>query len=390
MGISIKIALKFLKSSKGQTLLIALGIAIGVSVQIFIGLLIQGLQQSLINKTIGNSPQITVTASADDKLIADWNLKVDEIKLSDKRIKSLFVSEDASVYIKYDEQAEPALIRGIVPDTANNIYGFNEAIYEGHSLNADNDVLVGKDLKDKLGLKLGDQVRIANAAGKTGELKVVGFYDLKVSAVNKSWIIAKLEYVQQFLGTGNKVTSIEMQVEEPFEADAISEVVKNQLNKSMKDSGLVVDNWKAQNQQLLSGLSGQGISSLMIQVFVMISVVLGIASVLAISVMQKSKQIGILKAMGVKDRTASRIFIVQGLVLGIIGALAGVVLGILLILAFTTFAVNPDGTPVVPVYLNYWFIALSAGIAVAAAVVASIIPAGKSSKLSPIEVIRNG
>ena len=144
------------------------------------------------------------------------------------------------------------------------------------------------------------------------------------------------------------------------------------------------------NEQLLSGLNGQSVSSYMIQVFVLISVILGIASVLAITVLQKSKQIGILKAMGLKDRKASQIFLFQGLMLGVAGALLGIALGIGLILMFTKFALNPDGTPVVPVSLDYQFILFSGLIAVLSASVASLIPARKSSKLSPIEVIRNG
>ena len=127
----------------------------------------------------------------------------------------------------------------------------------------------------------------------------------------------------------------------------------------------------------------------MIQVFVMISVLLGIASVLAITVVQKSKQIGILKAMGIKDKTASLIFLFQGLLLGIAGGILGVALGLGLAFVFTKFAVNSDGTPVVPLYIDYKFILLSALIAVGASTLAALIPARKSLKLNPIEVIRN-
>ena len=128
----------------------------------------------------------------------------------------------------------------------------------------------------------------------------------------------------------------------------------------------------------------------MIQVFVLIAVVLGIASVLAITVLQKSKQIGILKAMGIKDSTSSLIFLFQGLLLGVLGGILGVLLGLGLSFSFTRFALNPDGTPVVPLYIDYGFIALSALIALASSTFAALIPARRSSKLNPIEVIRNG
>ena len=121
----------------------------------------------------------------------------------------------------------------------------------------------------------------------------------------------------------------------------------------------------------------------------MVSVVLGIASVLAITVMQKSKQIGILKAMGIKNSNSSLIFLFEGLVLGIFGAIAGVGLGLGLAKAFTTFALNPDGTPVVALYIDIKFIALSGAIAVISCLFASLIPAIKSSALNPIDIIRN-
>ena len=121
----------------------------------------------------------------------------------------------------------------------------------------------------------------------------------------------------------------------------------------------------------------------------MLSVILGIASILAITVMQKSRQIGIMKAMGIKNNTSSLIFLFEGLILGVFGAVAGILFGLGLATAFTTFALNPDGTPVVALFIDYGFIALSGVIAVLACLAASLIPARKSSKLNPIDIIRN-
>ncbi len=207
-----------------------------------------------------------------------------------------------------------------------------------------------------------------------------------MAAINKSWIITELSTAQGILGYEDAVTAIEMKVKDVFEAD----ILDAKLSSALMDDGLVIDNWKAQNEELLSGLNGQSISSIMIQVFVLIAVVLGIASVLAITVIQKSKQIGILKAMGIKDLTTSFIFLFQGLILGIIGAVVGIAFGLGLCISFTKFALNPDGTPVIPLYINYSFILFSGGVAIASAIVASLIPARRSLKLDPIEVIRNG
>jgi len=388
MKLPFKIAVRFLKSSKGQTILIATGIAIGVSVQIFIGSLIQGLQKSLIDKTIGNSSQITVVSNNDDKTIENWSEKISQIKGTDNRIEKISPAADSPAFIKYSDKTAPILIRGLNFEPEVDIYNIKSKIYEGNVPENLYEVLVGKNLKDELKLKIGDEISLITPNGKNKDSIVTGFYDLKVSNINKSWIITSLKTSQDIFDFNNKVTSIEMQVnsKDVFKADEIAMKVKGKLT----DTYIIVENWKDQNEELLGGLNGQSVSSLMIQVFVLISVTLGIASVLAVTVVQKSKQIGILKAMGIKDRDASMIFLYEGLLLGIAGAILGIIFGITLMVVFTKFALNSDGTSIIPLYLDYKFIAISGLIAVVSASIAALIPARSSLKLEPIEVIKNG
>lgn len=385
MKISFKIALRFLKSTKGQTALIALGIAVGVSVQIFIGSLIQGLQKSLIDKTVGNSSQVTLSSDTSDRLISDYDSIVDNIKESDSRIKDVSVVSDSPALIKTDLKTYSVLVRGMNIDDSDKIYDLKDSIYEGKVPNNKFETLVGKDLKEELNLNLNDKIGLITNSGDVKTLIVTGFYDLKVASINKAWLITDLSSAKELFSTGDKITGIEMQVTDVFKADEIATVIGSNINRS----DIKVDNWKDQNASLLSGLNGQSISSYMIQVFVMVSVILGIASVLIITVVQKSKQIGILKAMGIKDSQSSLIFLFEGFLLGLMGAILGVALGLGLSLIFTKFALNPDGTPVVELYINYNFIIISAVIALIASTLAALIPARGSSKLNPIEVIRN-
>ena len=385
MKISFKIALRFLKSTKGQTALIALGIAVGVSVQIFIGSLIQGLQKSLIDKTVGNSSQVTLSSDTSDRLISDYDSIVDNIKESDSRIKNVSVVSDSPALIKTDLKTYSVLVRGMNIDDSDKIYDLKDSIYEGKVPSNKFETLVGKDLKDELNLNLNDKIDLITNSGDVKTLIVTGFYDLKVASINKAWLITDLSSAKELFSTGDKITGIEMQVTDVFKADEIATVIGSNISRS----DIKVDNWKDQNASLLSGLNGQSISSYMIQVFVMVSVILGIASVLIITVVQKSKQIGILKAMGIKDSQSSLIFLFEGFLLGLMGAILGVALGLGLSFIFTKFALNPDGTPVVELYINYNFIIISAVIALIASTLAALIPARGSSKLNPIEVIRN-
>lgn len=387
MKLPFKIAARFLKSNKGQTILIILGISIGVAVQVFIGLLIQGLQKSLVDKTIGASSHITISNIDENKTLNDWESLLKNIEKI-KTTKVAVPTADASAFVKAEDSTKPILFRGFDLEKANKIYKLKEALYKGSLPSSNNEVIIGKELAENLGIILGDTIDILIPQGTKTSVKVVGLFDLKIQSLNKTWVISTLETSQNIFSMGSNIKSIEIQVKdnEVFNADSISSEIKSQINRT----NIRVDNWKVQNAQLLSGLNGQSISSIMIQIFVIISVMLGIASVLAIAVAQKSKQLGILKAMGIKDKEASLIFIFEGLLLGIAGAIIGIVLGLLLCFSFTKFAVNPDGTPVVALYINDSFILFSGVLAILSAVVAAFIPANRSSKLDPIEVIRNG
>ena len=386
MRLAFRIALRFLHSGKSQTLLIVLGIAIGVSVQVFLGSLIQGLQSSLINSTIGSSPQITVLPGDEDTYIREWERIAYEASISSEEIINISAAADGTGTISYDNESSPVFIRGFEIEDGNRIYKFSDNLLRGRLPEKKYEAVIGVDLAKETKVEIGDKVLVTTSSGNTTRFIVTGFFDLKVSAINESWIVTNLETAQDILFLDNSVTSIEMQTREVFEADTLA----NTFKYVTSDKNLVIENWKDRNQQLLSGLNSQSVSSYMIQFFVLLAVLLGIASVLAISAVQKSKQLGILKAMGIKDRSASLIFVFQGLMLGLTGAAMGIFLGIGLLYMFTTFALNPDGTPVIPILINPGFIALSVVFAVSSAVAASIIPARISSKLNPIEVIRNG
>lgn len=385
LRLALNIAVRFLKSNKGQTTLILIGIAIGVSVQIFIGSLIDGLQKTLVDKTIGSSSHITVVPDGNDNFFEDKDYIIKKLR-EDDRFSSVSKSLDSSAFLFKDEESYPILLRGVKFNDANEIYKFDDKLIEGRMPKDNLEVLIGKNLVEETGIEVGDKVDIITPEGKNKEIKIVGVYDLKVASLNKSWVMTTLNSSRSIFEKDEELSSIETQVKDVFSADTISKEFKEDLKKE----NLKAINWKEQNEELLSGLAGQSASSYMIQVFVLLSVLLGISSVLAVSVVQKSKQIGILKAMGIKDKTASLIFLFQGLLLGIIGSVLGTVLGISLTYVFSNFVTNADGTPLVSFYLDYRFIAISVLIAILSATIAALIPARKSSKLNPIEVIKNG
>lgn len=380
MFASFKIAWRFLKDSKAQTFIIILGIAIGVSVQVFLGLLSKGLEVTLLDRIIGNSPHVTVYYSQGG--MEQWQDKKEKIKALDGDVKAVAPVAEHQVFISLKDMKEPARLRGFVPEEANSLYDLKDKIYEGKMIKEGNEALVGRELRERLDLKLRDKLNIVTIDKKNIELTVVGFYDLGSAGLNRYWIFTDLKTSQDLIGFGDKVTSIEVAVDNPYNADIFAKKVEENL----KNKDLMVENWKSENKLLVSGIIGQRVCTVIIQVFVLLAAVLSIISILGITVTQKYKQIGILKAMGVEDSSAASIFLIQAFILGVIATLFGVGLNIMYIKAFNKYIVS-EGKPLIDIVIDNRFIVMSCIIDIAASTLAAFVPAVKTYKLSPVQVI---
>jgi len=349
--LSFKMAIRFLVYGRTQTILIVIGIAVAISIQVFVGLLINSLQRTLVDRTIGNTSQITITSATDSSTIRSWQNIVSDIEQMGI-VRAISASASANAFVQDENRSLPILVRGFNFNAADSIWNISDAIYEGSAYRSKREVLIGKDLREELEVNLGDRLVVTTPNGSTNTLTISGFYDLGVSSINKTWVITYLDTVQRIFDLGDRVTSIEMKVDDVFQAD----VVAKEIQRELDNEDIKIENWKEQNQELLSGLEGQETSSTIIQVVIILSVIIAISSVLALSALQKSREIGILKAMGIKDRAASLIFIYQGFLLGLVGSVVGVALGLGLIYAFINFTTSPEGTKLVDLYIGYDFI----------------------------------
>ncbi len=373
MKLAIKIAQRFLLSNKSQSFLIICAIAIGISVQLFIGLLIQGLQSDLIQSTIGDAAHISL--SQEETFIQD-NEVIDYLKQSDGVIKvSPMLVENA--FMSVSEKEYSVLVNGI--NFNQNISSLEKKLIEGKLPEKESEILVGLFYDDA---QIGDEITLILYGNKSQSFTVVGKFDFGNSTVNEKTVYTTLRGLQDFSDKPDEISVIEMQVNEVFRS--------NDIASTLVVNGYNVTTWQQANASLLSALNSQSLSSWIIQIFIIISVTLAISSVLIISVVQKSKQIGILKAMGLNNSNISKVFVTQGFILGAVGSVLGVLLGVGLIFCFTTFAVDEAGNAVINISYSWQFIAGSFSIGIIVATLASLLPARKSHKLSAMEVIGNG
>lgn len=404
MNFEWKIALRFLKEGKGQTMFILLGISIGIAVMVFLSTLISGLQDSLIEQTIGSSAHIWITGQSefDQQLTAlsssnfvAGNSDTSVLKVTDwqRIVETLSVREDlegitpvveGNAFYTSKGDIKPVVIKGFERVGAEDIYGFGDKMVEGSASYEGNNILIGTEFASENELAAGDVIQIAIDANNIQTFTISGIFDLGSSGINSTWVVMSLGRAQKIFSLGNDVSKIEMQVGEIFDAKEIGTMIDTRLGS------VNVENWIDANESLLTALRSQSSSSNMIQAFVLLSITLGIASVLAVSVMQKSKQLGILKAMGTKSGQASRIFLLQGAILGVVGSGVGLALGIGLIEMFLWGTSLGGGEPTFPLALKMRDVLIIALIASVSSTIAAFVPAQKSSKLSPVEVIRNG
>ena len=404
MFFELKVALRFLKEGKGQSLFILIGISVGVSVMIFLNTLITGLQDDLVNQTVGSSAHVWITCESkfqqesdslnerniivgntDSRavLLSEWENMIRILELRDDLRGISPLVEGSAFYIDKGEST-PVQIKGFDIKSADEIYQISKKVVDGVSTYNGNNILVGTDFSDKYKVGVGDVVKFNLPTGGNQTFVINGIFDLGNGIANGSWIIMELQKAQKLFGLGNDITKIEMQIKEIFDAVTINESIQSRL------TGVKVDNWIENNSSLLTALQSQSSSSILIQVFVLLAVTLGIASVLGMSAVQKSKQLGILKAMGTKARQASRIFILQGAMLGFTGACLGALLGIGIIELFLWGTAIQTGVPLFPLSVEFASTAFIVGISTLSSTIAAFIPANRSSKLNPVEVIRNG
>ena len=409
MPFELFVALRYLRDGRLQTWLILTGIGVGVGVIIFLSALITGLQQSIIDRTLGSQAHVVVRPPEEMPRILERaqepggdTLHVAQVQRPPQRVRSIVGWKQVEAQLRRTDGvvavaptvSGPALavrgpgaisvsIRGIELATYSAIVDVESRLVAG-TFNLDGfNAVVGTELARKLGIGVGGRLRIQVPGDRGGTYTVSGIFDYRSRSLNEGLVFISLRGAQTLFDVEGGVSTLEVLGSEIFEADQLADGIRDR-------TGLVADSWMSQNRDLMTGLRSQSASSVMIQVFVILAVALGIASVLAVSVVQKAKEIGILRATGTKAPAVTRIFLAQGAILGTAGSLLGIALGTVLALFFASLARNPDGSATFPVALTAWLYGRSVAVALVVGLLSAVVPARDAARLDPATVIRNG
>lgn len=403
LGFERSVAVRFLREGRMQTLLIIVGVAAGVAVVAYISALITGLQGNTLAKTLGAQPHVSISAPEEVvtpaaelrpgeraltqaqpraqrlRTVANWQALVPLLE-ADPAVSAVSPLVSGAGLALRGEGAQAIALLGVELDRYDRIVGVRRKVVQGEARLGPGEAIVGSELAHDLGLAPGDRFTVRTGT-VADALRVTAIVDLGVKDLNRRTVIVPLRTAQAMLELPGGATSIDLGLHDVWAAQDVADRLRRQLPYD-------VESWQESNAQLVTALRAQSISTNLIRAVVLLVVVLGIASVLVVSVVQKRREIGILRAMGATRGQVLRIFLLQGAIVGAIGSVLGIALARAMIFLFTHFVRGSDGQPLFWVQLPLAMALQLAVLAIACGVLAAVAPARNAAALDPAQAIR--
>lgn len=404
------VAIRFLREGRLQTLFIVAGVAIGVAVIVFMSALITGIQSNLIQRVLSASAHIELLRPKEIahplrqgaqaavgeveaaivqaplqrlKSIDQWQAIVAQVRAMPEVLVVAPVAAGSALVVR-GSATRAITLTGIEPEIYFRIVNLGDKIVQGNTRLSGTDILIGTELAIDLGVGVGDKLRITTGSGATvasSVLTICGVFDLGNKGANLRGTFVALRTAQSLLGLAGGVSSLQVTVRDVYAAETVA-------RRITAATGVQADSWIKSNDQFFTAVRAQNTSTTAIRFFVGLSVAFGIASVLAVVVVQRSREIGILRAMGISRGQILRLFLLQGGLLAFGGAVLGIGIGALGLTLWQRLVKNADGTPLFPLVLDPVLFAAAVLLATLTGLVAAFAPARRAARLDPVVAIR--
>ena len=395
------VALRYLREGRMQTVLILSGVVGGVAVIVFLTHLIMQLQASIIERTLGSQAHIVIRPPEEVALrslppgstaaivqpraqrlrsVDQWEAVVGLAAATPGVVAVSPVVSGAGFALRGTASKAIAL-NGVDADRYRRVVRIDDHLVAGRFEVSGANTVIGVELARDLGVTIGDRIRVLTAEGRDDLLTIVGLFDIGNRDLNRRWVFVSIKLAQSLLDLPGGVSNIDLSIDDIFGADRVA-------GRLAAQTGLQVDSWMKTNAQLLSALRNQSVSNSLIRGFVTAIVALGIASVLVVSVVQKQREIGILRAMGASPRRIMAIFLLQGAIYGMVGSALGAALAAGLLFFFASVYRNADGSPLFVADLDPTIVFWSCAIAIVVGLAAAVLPARRAAHMDPVQAIR--
>jgi len=401
------VAVRFLREGRLQTVFIIAGVAIGVGVIVFMSALLSGMQSNFIRRVLSTQSHIQLVQAQQvtralrggpdappgqtqgaiiqpplqqTKSIDQWQAVANQVRAMDG---VMVVSPVASgpVLVVRGSATKAVTVSGIEPASYFRIVDFSDNMVRGSTRLSSSDILVGTELSSDLGVDVGDKLHVTAANGVVTVLTISGVFDLGNKGANQRNTFTTLRVAQSLLNMPGGVSSLEVTVADIYAAETIAQRIA-------AATGVEADSWIKNSAQFFAAVSAQTTANTAIRFFVGLSVAFGIASVLVVSVVQRSREIGILRAMGISRGQILRVFLLQGGLLAFGGALVGCGIGAGALSLWSTLARNADGTPLFPLEFDSSMLLVALVLATLTGLLAAFAPALRAARLDPVVAIR--
>lgn len=338
LWIEWKIAVSFLREGCAQSIMITIGVAVGVAVIVFITALIQWLQANIVERTLGTQAHIRLLSPDEVNRIVSPPAGTVQLLQEDKRAQRLrsinnwqqitetldqlpvltAVSPVVSgpAFVQRGDAIESVALVGMNLERYQQIIPLKEYLTSGQLRVGADEVLIGSQLAKDLGVQVGSKLRLDTGQQNSALVNIAGIFELGVRELDARYVYLDLKQAQSLLGLPGGVTVIDLTIANIFEADQVAAQVG-------RLTSLKAESWIETNAQLMNAITAQSLSTNMIIVFVAISVAFGIASVMSVSVVQRTREIGILRATGATQSQILRVFLFQGAIFGLLGSVLG-------------------------------------------------------------------
>lgn len=397
-------AIRFLKEGRMQTAFIIIGIAIGVAVIVFMAALLTSLQANFISRVLTAQPHIQIVPQ--DEMARQLRISrpgsdilsvvqrpaqrlrsIDQWQSINKQLQDRSDISEVSATISTSalalrgDTSQSIAIAGVDAESYFKIVKISEYIKLGTTELGSENIIIGTELAKNLGVTIGDKFNVTGTNEASRLLTVSGIFDLGNKGANERTTFVALRTAQTLSNLAGGVTTINVNVEDAYAAKTIADTIE-------ASTGNKVESWIETNADFFAAVSTQAISFGIIEGFVALSVAFGIASVMVVSVIQRSKEIGILRAMGTSQNQILTVFLLQGGVLGFFGSLAGSALGGASFTAFHLLVRQADGREIFPFVLKPSLFVIAILLAITTGIAAAALPAFRAAKLDPVVAMR--
>ena len=400
------LALRFLREGRVQSSLVLAGVTAGVAVTVFLTQLIAQLQNTIVERVMGSQAHVVMAPlqeqllrlppdqadQANEAVAAQLQPRLQRQRAVDQweRMADLAAATPGVLAVS-PVASGPALatrgaafqsvtLLGVRPQDYRRVVRMDAYMTAGRFEITGQQALIGRELADDLGLQVGDKLRVSTGV-RSEVLTVAGLFDTGSREINRRRVFITLRLAQTLLDLPGSVSVIDLSVADLFGADAVADRLRAQ-------TGLRVDSWMQTNAGLLNALSNQTISNNLIRGFVVAIVALGISSVLVVSVVQKQREIGILRAMGASRRDIMGVFLLQGALMGLLGSGLGAGLAYGLLVLFSHIFKSPDGSAMYSAELDLALVLSASALACVIGLVSAYMPARRAARMDPVQAIR--